>query len=379
MLSLRILLLSSNTGEGHNSTAKAVMDVLESRGIACEMRDVLACLSEKFSKFVCNWHVRLYKYGPALFDAGYRMLDRANAEPSETTPVYELLALGAEKLRDMILEGNFDVVICVHVFSGMMVTEVRRKYGLRLPCYFIATDYSCAPFTEQCEMDGYFIPGANLVAEFAAHGLPRERLIPSGIPVRQAFYSKLPKAEARRALELPGEGPVVLLMCGSMGCGPMRRLARELTERIPAGGMLVTVCGRNEKLYESLSDLSDPRLRLLGYTTQIPEYMDAADLVVTKPGGLSSTEAGCKHLPMVFINAIGGCEARNFEIFLEEGYAVGSKNAEDVVELVTELLHSPERLTRMRQALERSFTTNAAESIADYAIRAGEKYLTVSG
>ena len=107
--------------------------------------------------------------------------------------------------------------------------------------------------------------------------------------------------------------------------------------------------------------------------------MDAADLLVTQPGGLSSTEAGCKHLPMVFINAIGGCEARNFEIFLEEGYAVGSKNAEDVVELVTELLHSPERLTRMRQALERSFTTNAAESIADYAIRAGEKYLTVSG
>lgn len=371
---MRILLLSCNTGEGHNSTAKAVMEVLEARGVTCEMRDVLACLSPKFSKFVCNWHVWLYKYGPALFDTAYRAMDRVPAEPNETTPVYELLSLGAEKLRELLEAGDYDAVICVHVFSGMMVTEVRRKWGLRVPCFFVNTDYSCVPFTEQCEMDGYFIPDTRLIPEFAADGVPKARMIPSGIPVRQAFFSHKERAVARQELELPEDGFVVLLMCGSMGCGPMRKLAREMADRIPDGGMVVTVCGRNEKLYESMMDIQDPRLRVLGFTTNIPDYMDAADLVVTKPGGLSSTEAACKHLPMVFINAVGGCEAKNFEMFLREGYAVGSKNVEDVLELVTDLSFSPQRLEQMRRLLERDFTKNPAQIISDIVLAAGKKY-----
>lgn len=369
---MRVLLLSCNTGEGHNSTGKAVMEALEARGATCEMRDVLACLSEKFSNFVCGWHVRLYRYGPALFNMGYRLLDRSPAEPNETTPVYDLLKLGAEKLRNQIQEGKFDVVICVHVFSGMMMTEVRRRYGRELPCYFVATDYSCVPFTEQCEMDGYFIPASFLEAEYAASGLPREKLIPSGIPVRQTFYSSIPRDEARGRLDLPKEGKIVLLMCGSMGCGPMRKLAREMVMMLPEDGMVVTVCGRNEKLYESLSEIQDPRLRVLGYTSRVSEYMDAADLVVTKPGGLSSTEAGCKHLPMVLINAVGGCEDRNFAVFLEQGYAVGSKNAEDVLALTAQLLDSPQQLSRMRRKMEQDFTENSAFAIADYALRSGE-------
>ena len=348
------------------------MGVLASRGMECRLEDVLCCLSERFSKFVCGWHVRLYRYGPALFDMSYRVLDRANPEPNETTPLYDLLALGAEKLRDLIQNGGYDGVICVHVFAGMMVTEVRRKYGLRIPCFFVATDYSCAPFTEQCDLDGYFSPEERLTAEFASRGLPREKLIPSGIPVRQAFYSREPKEQARQALGLRTEGKVALLMGGSMGCGPMRKIARELADKVSGDDMLVVVCGRNERLYETLADLQSSNVQVLGFTDRIAEYMDAADLIVTKPGGLSSTEAGNKHLPMVLINAVGGCEARNFEIFLERGYAVGSKNAEDVIALVGKLLADPGRLEQMRRALERDFTGNAAERIADRVTKAVE-------
>lgn len=366
---MRILLLSCNTGEGHNSTAKAIMEVLGARGVESEMRDVLACLSEKFSSFVCNWHVRLYKYSPALFDVGYRAIDKANPDLTDLNPVYELLAHGAEKLLNVIRDGKFDAVICVHVFSGMMVTEVRRKFGLKIPCYIVSTDYSCAPMTERCEMDGYFIPGEQFAAEFAARGVPREKLIPSGIPVRQVFFGGLSRQEARERLGLPTEGRVVLLMCGSMGCGPMRKLARDLAERVPHGGTVVAVCGRNEKLYESLADLENPRLRVLGFTDQVPELMDAADLAVMKPGGLSSTEAGCKHLPMVLINAVGGCEARNFEVFLERGFALGSNRADDVVDLVTGVLRCPERLDQMRLAMEQVFQVNAGDVIADVVMK----------
>lgn len=371
---MRILMLSCNTGEGHNSTAKAIADALEQHGVASEIQDVLCCLSPKFSKFICNWHVRLYRYAPRLFDASYRVIERSTGEQDEWDSVYEVLALGAEKLRRLLEAGDYDGVICVHVFSGMMMTEVRRRWNVKVPCFFVATDYSCVPFTDQCNMDYYFIPDQSLVPEYVAAGLPRARLVPSGIPIRRAFYSKEPKADARKALNLPAEGPVVLLMCGSMGCGPMRKIAKGMLERIPVHGKVVTVCGNNEKLYQSLSDLTSSRFRVLGFTREISRYMDASDLIVTKPGGLSSTEAANKHLPMVFINAVGGCEARNFELFLQKGYAVGSKNAEEVLDLVGGLMRSPERLARMEQLLAQDFTINGADVIATRTIDAAEAY-----
>lgn len=371
---MRILLLSSNTGEGHNSTAKAIMEVLEARGVVCVLRDVLACLSPRFSKFVCGWHTRIYKYGPRLFDVGYRAFEHTGSEPEETTPVYDLLALGARKLWELVMEGNYDAVICTHVFSGMMMTELRRVWGVRIPCFFVATDYTCSPTVEQCEMDGYFIPSAELAEEFAAAGLPREKLIPSGIPVRQEFYRPGDRERVRQVLNLPRDSFTVVLMCGSMGCGPIRKIARELCTRLEGNAQVVAICGRNEKLFDSLSELTGPRLRVLGFTTDIPDYMDAADLIVTKPGGLSSTEAANKHLPMVFINSVGGCEGRNFDFFLNRGYAVGSDDPDEVLDQVVALAADPTRREAASARLREDFHANSAQVIADRVAEAAQTY-----
>lgn len=363
---MRVLLLSANTGEGHNSTAKAIIEVLAAQGISCCIEDTLACLSPRFSKFVCNWHVRLYRYGGKLFDVGYRVLERNTAEPDETTPVYELLALGAGKLKKIV--ESYDAVICVHAFSGVMMTEVRRVYGIQIPCYFVATDYTCSPTVELCDMDAYFIPDSSLAGEFVRVGLPRNRLVATGIPVRQAFYSREDQAAARQRLGLPLDDVLVLLMCGSMGAGPLRKVAKELTRQMPDNVTVVAVCGNNERLYEAMSELDDPRLRVLGYTRDIPAYMDAVDMIVTKPGGLSATEAANKHLPMVFLNAVGGCEGRNFEFFLSRGLAEGSTEPEEVVKFAAELALDGEARQKMRQALAAQFTVNSARKIAQYVL-----------
>lgn len=360
---MRILLLSCNTGEGHNSTARAIMEVLESQGVACELRDVLACLSPRFSKFICNWHSRIYKYLPRLSDVGYRAFERG-VDPEDTTPVYEILSLGAGKVRQMLAEGKYDAVVCVHVFSGMLMTEVRRVWGVDLPCFFVATDYTCSPMVEQCDLDGYFIPDTALSAEFIRAGLSSLRLIPSGIPVRQVFSSQTEQSAARTALGLPQEGLVVLMMSGSMGCGPIRRIARELTERLPHDCTLVVICGKNERLFETMSEIADSRLRVLGYTQEVPAYMDAADMIITKPGGLSATEAAMKHLPMVLINTVGGCEGRNFEFFLGNGYAVGSSDADAVIDQTVRLAENEALRLQMRRTLAERFTGSGAQIIA---------------
>ena len=369
---MRVAMLSCNTGEGHNSTAKAVQDVLATRGVECELIDVLACLSPKFSKFLSNWHTRIYRYGPKLFDKGYRACERSEVDPGETTAIYDLLAFGMKKLWNQLENGNFDVILCTHVFSGMMVTEVRKTFHVKTPCFFVSTDYTCHPFAEQCEMDGYFIPSEELAVEFLAAGLPAEKLIPTGIPVRQDFYAAGEREKARKAVGLPADKLVLLLMCGSMGCGPMKDIAEELTERLPEDATVVAICGRNEKLYDTLSEIGNPKLRPVGFTKEVAAFMDAADLIVTKPGGLSSTEAANKHLPMVFINAVGGCESRNFNYFLARGYAIGSSDPDEATEQAILLAEYPAQLVRMRRNLTEEFTINSAEIIADRLIAAGK-------
>ncbi|MDD6200989.1 MAG: ferritin family protein [Firmicutes bacterium] len=371
---MRVVMLSCNTGEGHNSTARAIQEVLNAGGVECEIVDVLSCFLPGVSEFVCNWHTRLYKYAPKLWDAGYRAFEKKEMRADETNMLYRLLSMGAANLRKVLDKGHYDAAVCVHIFSGLMMTELREVWNVELPCFFVTTDYTCFPYVCRCVLDGVFIPSAALTGEFIDAGLPKEKLIPSGIPVRQAFYRRVDKAAAREALGLPREGLVILLMCGSMGCGPMRKLTRQLHERLPSNAVVTAVCGKNEKLYESLSEFEEPGLRVLGFTDQVPLYMDAADIVVTKPGGLSSTEAANKRLPMVFINAVGGCESRNFNFFLNRGYAVGSSDPEKVLEMTLKLAADPEKRQAMSDAMERDFVCNGARLIADRVMEAGIRY-----
>ena len=371
---MRILVLSCNTGEGHNSCGKAIMDVLKSRDVDCEMQDALACLSPSISKFICDWFVRIYRYMPKLFNAGYTMLEKTCPAPDEMLPVYEALALGAKKLKENILAGDFDAVICTHTISGMMLTQTRKKYNLTIPSYFVSTDYTCHPTAEHCNMDAYFIPDESLIHEFLLAGLPEEKLIPTGIPIRQPFFTSLSKEESRQLLDLPESGTVVLLMCGSMGCGPIERIAKEVSQQLEDGSVLIAVCGSNKKLYDTLEKSASDKLRVLGFTTQVPEYMDASDLIITKPGGLSSTEAATKGLPMVFINTVGGCEQRNLDFFSNRGFATGSADAEEVIQMAVAMANDKEKLAEASKALDQRFRNNGAVIIADLVMDAGRAY-----
>ncbi len=362
---MRIALLSCNTGEGHNSTAKAVREVLESRGVECDLVDTLSCLSPGISKMVSTGHVYLYKYAPKLWDVSYSAMEHKDPNPNDRAMLNELLSLGAEKLRRLLLDGRYDAAICSHVFAGMMVTKMRKHKPMDMPCYLVTTDYARYPYIQHCRLDGYFIPAKELTDDFLKAQLPPDKLIPSGIPVRQAFYAPGDREEARRMLNLPADGLVVLLMCGSMGVGPMQKIARELASRMPDSATIIAMCARNKKLFDSISQINSPKLVPLGFTDQVPVYMDAADMIVTKPGGLTSTEAGNKHLPMVFINAVGGCETPNFDFFLERGYAVGSSHTEEVLEQAVALANDPEKLQQMRKNLSEGFRINSAAYIAD--------------
>ncbi len=375
---MNILLLSCNTGEGHNSASKALKKLFEENGDTCFMADALAFRSKTMSKIVAEGHVFIYTKTPKFFDVFYNGAELfSKTESSKHDSVlFKLFAKGAVKLYDYIVEHRFDRIVCFHPLAAQMLSKAKRDHPelKQIPTYLIATDYVASPGVGESNVDVFIIPHADVEHEFIRRGVSKAKIVPIGIPINPAF-SRLPeKSEARSALGLSDNGKMVLLMCGSMGCGPIEKLAEQLTDAMPADTTLVIVCGNNEKLYRNLLPLSSKKdnVRVLGFTDKMALYMRAADLYVTKPGGLSSTEAACVGLPMVMVNAVAGCETYNLNFFTSRDCAVTSDTVEGLVEKTLGLLRDEARLSAMSARLSESFDSNQTVQIFEY-IRDGKK------
>ncbi len=367
---MRLLILSCNTGEGHNSAARALKGCFEAQNISCEIRDALAFWSPEKSKIISKGHVFIYRKMPKLFGVSYRFEENHPPKKGDDSLIYELVIKGCDSLREYLSENKYDAIICTHVFSAMMVTELKKRSKCSVKSYFIATDYTCSPGVNQTALDRYFIPHKKLIPEFMDNGLPESKLIPSGIPVRMDFYKKTDPDKAKDLLSLPRNKKIVLLMCGSMGCGPIKTLAEYLPQQIPSDSLLAVICGNNRRLYKALTKYPLPdNMRVLGFTSRMPLYMDAADLILTKPGGLSSTEAAVKALPMLFIDAVPGCETRNFEFFIKNGFADMRDSVLGLCDAVCELLENEEKLKKMSKNLKSEFSGCAVQSISEYIIK----------
>lgn len=356
---MKTVILTCNTGGGHNSAAKAIQEALEGRGAACDLVNALDFMPKMQSRVISKGHVFAYKKLPKLYGVGYRFEE--NHTPNH---MYRQCEPAAEKLYPFLLERGYQAVVCVHVFPALMLTHILRTYGRRFATFFVATDYTCSPGVELTELDTYCIP-RELPQEFALCGLPLEKLAETGIPVSSACYRGGSREELRRELGLdPGRRQVVV-SCGSMGCGPMRSLALLLSEALPEDTELTILCGSNRSLKRDLSLLNRrERVRVLGFTDKMFQWLGAADVLLSKPGGLTSTEAMTMGVPFICINAVPGCETRNLRFFLCHGYAVTAKHVPGLVERTLLLLEREEERTAMTDRQRAAFGGNAAKAIA---------------
>ena len=361
----KVLLLSCNTGEGHNSCARAVKECFESHGCTCEVADSLLFISEKASKFICNWHVRIYRRLPRLFKTGYKEVENHASPFRRDTAVYEYLTSGSERLYEYIISGGFDAVVCTHIFAALALSDMLEKHPLPLTTAFIGTDYTCSPGTADSNLQYYFIPDASLIEEFASCGVSREKLVPSGLPARREFYLRGGEAEAKRALGIPAEHGHILLMCGSMGCGPITELTKELAARMTDAEELTVICGTNDKLFDKLGAEFAPakNVHIKARVEDMPLYMHASEVYMTKPGGLSTTESAAMGLPMVLIDAVAGCEEHNLSYFTALGGAVTADEPAELAEAALRLLRDENARREMSRALKQSGDITPAERI----------------
>lgn len=362
---MRTLILTCNTGEGHNSSAYAIQEVYQLNGEFCEICDSLGFLSKRISKFIGKSHANIYRHTPKVFDKGYALSEKHNSIFAEGSLLYRLLTIGTKRLYRYVLSHGIDNIICVHPFSAIMVTEMCSLHNLNIKTSLVATDYTCAPSTNCCDVDTYFIPHKRLVEDFTVCGIPKNKIVASGIPVKQCFIKERSREYARETLSLPKDKKIIVMCCGSMGAGPMEKISMDIGKKLTDNDMLIIICGSNTHLYNKLSAYASDNIKVVGFTRQMCDYMAACDLFITKPGGISITEASLMRIPMFFVKAVAGCELRNREFFDKIRCAKIVECNHDLADEGIKLLNNSAELMALSCNLRNEFSNNAAQCIYD--------------
>ena len=364
---MRILILSCSTGDGHNSAARALIEAAGRRGVDAELRDPVSFGGERARRAVAELYNGMIRRTPRLFGAVYRVGDMVGRAPLPS-PIYAANALYAEKLGAYVKNGNFDAVVSTHLYGMEAMTAAKRKGCCSVPNYGVLTDYTYIPFFTEPELDAAFIPHEDLKSEGVKRGFPAEKLIPTGIPVSGRFGEKLSAEEARERLGVEDVRKLYLLMSGGVGCVNMKKLCAALVPLVGEGDRIAVITGRNGRMKAQLDERwsGNPAVRTIGFTADVPLWMKAADVTVSKAGGLSSTEAAVAGTPLVHLMTIPGCETKNAAFFAERGMSIRTKEIGEAAQAAAKLAHDRDAAERMRRAQEENSRADAADRVIGY-------------
>lgn len=359
-----VLILSTHTGGGHDAAAKALQEAFTEVGANAQVMDCLAFGGAWLSRAVSGAYVRIVRHAPS----GFGLMYRVGASLSTTrrkSPIYLFNSSYAFRMEQTLQRFRPDLIVCTHIFGAHSVTHLRRKGSYTGPLALVMTDYTLHPFTEDVEMDVLYVPHAEMLAECRERGLSEDRVRAVGIPVSLSCRPCHDKAAAKAAAGLRPDGREVLLVGGSMGAGNMPEVVSELLPALGEDGHLTVVCGTNEHARETALARfgGDQRVTVLGKVSPLSPLMAAADVLATKPGGLTISEAMTIGVPMVIVNPIAGCETANADFLERKGLALFARDAEELPKKIAALLDSASARQAMIEAQRREVDPDSARHI----------------
>ena len=362
---MKVLLLSVPAGGGHYQTARAVCDYLNTLDNAqCEILDI----AENTNGFVKGFISNGYLFTTTALPAGYRFfynLMNKRTKHSFTFVSRLLYWVCGKKLVKYIESYKPDVVVSTHPFATVVLNIHAKKHKLNTKIISIITDLTIQPMWEQTTSD-YFITASDLLSYQALVKWGScDNVLPLGIPISTKFSQKTEKAQARASLSFPDKF-TVLVMMGSMGYGSAAaKLIREL-DSLTDDFHIIAVCGNNKTLKARIEKLKiNKSLTAYGFVNNVADLMDTADCIITKPGGLSSSEALAKNLPIILANPIPGHEDRNQEFLVNNGAAVALSKTFKVSEAVYQLIHSENMCKRLSENAHHLAKPDATRNLAE--------------
>jgi len=352
--------LTVTAGAGHLQAAAALEEAWRFKRPKDEIRriDLLQFTPAPFRKLYSEGYVKLIERAPDLWAAAFKKSD----DPERLEKLTSFRRLAARvvtgKLADEIRAFKPDVALCTHFLPLELMGHIRARDGKAPFTVSCVTDFEAHALWQEPGADLYCVAAEETKARLVARGVPEKKVAVTGIPISRRFWKPPAKSAARRMLKLDAKKPALLLLGGGFGMGPVEKLA-GLIDGCKADVQLLVVCGRNEELREKLSKRAWRKpAKVFGFVTEIEKLMAASDLIVSKPGGLTSSEALAVGRPMLIVDPIPGQEAANADYLLEKGAAVKANRLEDVPYRVERLIEAG--LSRMAAAARKAGSSRSA-------------------
>ncbi len=363
----RIAVLHATAGSGHKSAAVALSNAIAERAPDAMVREVdtLLFTSRLYRTGYSQGYLHVSSKAPVIWSAVYALSERQRIVRALAPGREAFDRLSLRRLLRVVDREKPDAIVCTHFLPVEALWPRRRAGKLRVPLYVVITDFTANPVWVYPHVDRYFVASELVADELHELGVPRERIEVTGIPVDPRFARTIGRDAARARFGLAA-GPVVLVMGGGSGVGPMAELAERLVA-IDSGPQVVVACGMNEKLrttFEATSASRAGRLVPVGFSHDVDALFEAADVVVSKAGGLTCSEALIKRTPLVVFRPTPGQEVRNTHYLESGGAAVHAATVDEVIAHVAHWLGDPAARERVRDNAARLARPNAAADIA---------------
>ena len=363
----KVLILTTSTGEGHNQAANSIANTFMKYSYEVITYDFL----KSNSKILTNILVKGYEIAASFFPKTYGFLYNISNTLFITKIISFIFYFLNKKVYKFIRNSNPDVIVVTHPFAVSIATNIKNK--INIPIITIVTDFKAHGAYISDKVDAYIVGSNETKNNLIEKGILKDRIFVYGIPVKDKFF----KEKINLSGIDKGDYFNVLLMGGSMGLKNISQVLKELLNN-SCKLRITVVCGKNEELRNNLlkkynNNIKNKKLHILGFSNDIDVLMDYSDLIISKPGGLTSTEAINKRLPLIIPFVIPGQETENVEVLQANGCAIYLNNLLELNLLVSDLINNPDKLKKIEENmanLSSSYSKDNIVKLADKLIQA---------
>ncbi|MBP3949529.1 MGDG synthase family glycosyltransferase [Bacillus suaedae] len=358
---MSITIFSASIGNGHNEASHALKEQFELQGETVDVVDTFQCIHPLLHKLFLDSYLHILKRTPNLWGKMYKY----GADYSWFLLMDYLGACFCEKLQTILTEQRTTIMVSTHPFVTAFLSKLKTKKNLQLPLYTIITDLGLHPAYFRSEVNGYFT-ASPYFSEFAEeYNIPSEQFFCTGIPIKQVPDVSLPRRSLRVKLALKPEKKTLLITGGGLGIGKFVEIVQSL-EEIDEEIQILCLTGRNEGMEKKLRKMcSKHTLHIIPFTKQFTEYLRASDVILSKAGGLTMSEALACETPILIYQPVPGHEEENAQFLIETGTAVKAETLPHVNRLLYQLFNDEHYYNYFIHNAKKIKKPNAARRIAE--------------
>ncbi|KNY29825.1 MGDG synthase family glycosyltransferase [Pseudobacteroides cellulosolvens] len=361
---MKILILTVSAGAGHIKAAESISEQIKLKYPDSNIMvvDTYRYISPLLDRVIVGGYMSILKLTPKIYGKYYSLSEPVGSSYNFGSILNRFLAI---KLMDLINEFNPSVIACTNFIPLQILAMLHKKNKLKIPTISVITDYTTHSYWIHQYVSAYVVANDFIKAELENKGIPSDIIYPLGIPVGMNFYQSNDRHKLLLEYGLEDK-PTILIMGGSLGFGDMQKTFLSLL-KLERDIQIVVITGTNKKLLrhlEKCSKGSKKYIKIIGYTDKISDYMDMSDILITKPGGMTVSEALIKNIPLVLISPIPGQEERNAQFLSNIGAAARVIKKSDLNNVLNQVIDNPLRMCHMKEMAKFLSKPDATEKVA---------------